>query len=163
MRGTGSTRTAMRWSSSDRPRLLATRCVLRGAWCVVAALSIAACVTTTSHYYVPSAGEERLNVDEARDALDQMLGAECPRLMEAKHPSAASNVLVDVDRGGAVVRAQLRNSTGDKRIDDIFGAIAARMHFEAPPANAKGDTQPGRLRIGYSCSATAAVSTVELL
>ena len=155
MPATGSTRTATRWSSS-RARLAAPLLAL--------ALFAAACVTTTSTAYVPTPGQARLSLDEARDAIDALLRAECPRLMQEGKPTQEARVTVDVDAEGDVRQARLTSSTGDAAMDRVFGGTAARLHFQKPaPGDLKGPTAPGHMRMGYSCSAQAAVVTIQLL
>lgn len=153
MPGTGSTRTAMRWPSSS--------IFMVGALGVV--LAAGACMHSVSKYYVPTAGEPRLTATDLRDQADQLLGVECQRLL--KGDSIATGVaqyLVEVNRGGEVTRADLRKSSGDAKIDDIFGAMAARLQFQ-PPANMKGDSDDGRIEIGYSCAPNIAVSTFHIM
>lgn len=155
MPATGSTRTATRWSSS-RVRLATSL--------VASALVAAACVTTTSTAYVPTPGQSRMSLDDARDAIDGLLRAECRRLVQEGKPTQEARVTVDVDAEGDVRQARLTSSTGDATMDRIFGGTAARLHFQKPaPGDLKGPTVPGHMRMGYSCSAQAAVVTIQLL
>lgn len=165
MRGTGSTRTATRWWWYSGRREAASgkrvRVSLAAPLCL---LALGGCVTQTSSYFVPTPGQPRLTSDDARDQLDAVLRAECPRLLGESKPSGAANVGVDLDRSGDVVRARITQSSSDAQMDKVFGAVAARMHFAAPPAaDVRNDTVAGRLRMGYSCSKDAAVATVEIL
>ena len=165
MRGTGSTRTATRWWWCSGGSGIGGRgsrsSLLLGA---LALLALGGCVTQTSTYFLPTPGQPRLTSDDARDQLDAVLRAECPRLLGASKPSGAANVGVDLDRSGDVVRARITQSSSDDQMDKVIGAVAARMHFAAPPAaDVKNDTVAGRLRMGYSCSKDAAVATVEIL
>jgi hypothetical protein len=125
------------------------------------ALVLASCVTTTTRYYVPTAGEARINQSQLRERLDALLRIECPRLMgNAASALGDAGFELDVSRTGEVMRARLERSSGDGRIDDIFGALVAELRFE-PPATTE-EVARGRITVGYSCSPTAAVSTVEI-
>lgn len=159
MTGTASIRMATRWSSSEH-------CVRA----LVPALSFAlialasACVTSQSSHFVPTPGEARLTTDEARDALDLLLAPECARLVTDRRETAEARVALEVDRSGTVQRSRIARSTGDERIDQIIGAVTARLQFEAPAGEFRGATAPGNLRVGYSCSAAgAAVATLQVL
>ena len=165
MRGTGSTRTATRWRSSSGWRwAVGGGRVLVSLAAPLCLLALGGCVTQTSSYFLPTPGQPRLTSDDARDQLDAVLRAECPRLLGESKPSGAANVGVDLDRSGDVVRARITQSSSDAQMDKVFGAVAARMHFAAPPAaEVKNDTVAGRLRMGYACSKDAAVGTVEIL
>lgn len=159
MPGTGSTRTATRWCSSDARRLAArARLAVSGALLWAAA----GCVASTTTAFVPTPGQPRLTVDDARDEIDAFLRAECPRLVQEGRPSQEARVSVEVDGSGNVASARLTTSTGDARLDKIFGGVAARLHFQSS-GEMTGPTEAGRLRMGYSCSGQAAVSTIQLL
>jgi hypothetical protein len=54
----------------------------------------------------------------------------------------------------------IAHSSGDERMDEIFGGLAAQLKVD-PPANVTGETIPGTLKLGYSCSPTAGTITVE--
>jgi hypothetical protein len=122
-----------------------------------------ACTTRSTTYYTPSVGEPRLGTDELRAEGDRLLAIECPRLLgRSQSATAEARLAIDVDRSsGAVSRARLTRSTGDSRIDDLFGALAARLQFD-PPADAKGTTVSETIGVGYSCSPQAAVTTLQL-
>ena len=126
---------------------------------------VSACVTQTQSYFVPTPGQSRFTTDDARDEIDAVLRAECPRLLAASPPSGAASVSVDLAGSGDVQRAHITQPSSDARMDQVFGAVAARMHFKAPDAAAmKGQpTVEGRLRMGFSCAKDAAVGTVEIL
>lgn len=159
MWATGSTPMAMRWPSSERRRAR--------AWARVGALLlgglVAACTTRTTTYYTPSVGEPRLSTDDLRAEGDRMLAIECPRLLKGQQSATAeARIVVDVDRAsGAVSRARLARSTGDPRVDDLFGALSARLQFD-PVTEAKSATVSETIGVGYSCSPQAAVTTLQL-
>ncbi|GAC1513833.1 MAG: hypothetical protein NVS1B4_00080 [Gemmatimonadaceae bacterium] len=122
--------------------------------------ALAGCVATTTRFYLPVAGQPRLTVDELRDRSDAFLRLECPHLL-AGHPTATgvARLSVSVDPAGDVTRAQVSTSSGDERMDAIFGALAAQLSVQPPPS---GRAEDGRLRLGYSCSPSAVATTVEL-
>ena len=161
MNAIDSTPTAMPWSSSNRGAMRGVgraRSTRVAPAILVAAL--AACVATTTKFYVPVAGQPRLTVDELRDRSDALLRVECPRLLQG-HPSATgvARLAVTVGPTGDVMRAQITATSGDEGMDAIFGALSAQLTVQAPPA---GRAEEGRLRLGYSCSPAAVATTVEL-
>ena len=142
MRGTASTRTVMRW------------------WSCSVALAVVAC-TTTQQSYTPSADQPRLTTDLMRDRGHNIVRAECPRLLGVRQTvTGVAHIRVDVEADGEVRRATIVHSSGDERMDEIFGGLAAQLKVD-PPANVQGETIPGTLRLGYSCSPTAGTITVE--
>ena len=150
MPATGSTRTATPWRWSEP--------IVRGALSLL--LLSSACVTRTSHEYLPSADRDRLSVNAAQDELDQLMQIECARLLSDRRPeSGEARLSIDLDATGAVSRSRVTASTGDERVDNMFGAVAAQMMFEAPP---DGKPTMGRMRMGYSCSPTATTVTIQL-
>ena len=141
MRGTASTRTAMRW------------------WSFSVAL-IVGC-TTTQRYFTPSEDQPRLTTDLMRDRGHNIVRAECPRLLGVREAvTGVAHIRVDVESDGEVRRAMISHSSGDERMDEIFGGLVAQLKVD-PPANVRGETIPGTLQIGYSCSPTAGTMTVE--
>jgi TonB family protein len=142
MRATAFTRTAMQWLS-----------------CSIA-LAVAAC-STTQQYFVPSEEQPRLTTDLMRDRGHNIVRAECPRLLGVRQTATGvAHIRVDVESDGEVRRAMIAHSSGDERMDEIFGGLAAQLKVD-PPANMRGETIPGTLEIGYSCSPTAGTITVE--
>ena len=148
MRGTGSTRTAMRWRwSSALPALL----------CVAGA-----CVTSTERFYVPTAGEPRLDQNALRAQSDRFVRAECPRLLGgAPSATGAATLRLTVAPGGAVREARIERSSGDAQMDGIFGGLAAQL--ELPPAAAMSDDWTARVRMGWSCAPGTSAATFEVL
>jgi TonB family protein len=110
-------------------------------------------------------GQSRLSVDDARDQLDALMRAECPRLLQADRRTAEGLVAVDIDARGDVARAVVQRSLGDAGLDKAFGGTAARLHFQPPTAtDLKGEQSvAGKIRVGYSCAERAAVATVQPL
>ncbi len=158
MKATGSIRTAMRWLSSESPSALGRRPSALLAAAILLAGS--ACVTSSSRSFVPDGSRERFSLGEAQDALDQMVAAECPRLMGARRDLGEARITVDVDGSGQVTKSTLSKQFGDERMDQIFGGVAAQMRFDAPE---DGTPKSGRMRVGYACSATARTATIELI
>ena len=142
MTGTASTRTAMRW------------------WFCSLVLAAVAC-TTTQRYFLPSEDQPRMTTDLMRDRGHNIVRAECPRLLGVRQSvTGVAHITVDVAADGAVRRAMIAHSSGDERMDEIFGGLAAQLKVD-PPANGGNDTVPGTLKLGYSCSPTAGTITVE--
>ena len=126
----------------------------------LAAFPLVACSTAITRAYTPDPNAERMSLADAQDNLDRFVRLECPRLMQAKHDNDEARVSVDVDAGGNVTRATFSKLTGDDRMDQMFGGIAAQMKF-APAPDGKEFT--GRMRVGYSCSPTVSTATIELI
>jgi TonB family protein len=142
MKGTASTRTAMRW------------------WSCSVALAVVAC-TTTQQYFTPSDDQPRLTTDLMRDRGHNIVRAECPRLLGVRQTATGvAHIRVDVESDGEVRRAMIAHSSGDERMDEIFGGLAAQLKVD-PPANVQGETIPGTLKLGFSCSPTEGTITVE--
>lgn len=147
MPGTVSIRTAMRWSWS-RTLVLA-----------VAVASLAACMRSTSSYYVPTAGEDRLDENELRVEADKLLSVECERLLAGKTSvSGEGTFVLDFAATGDVQRSRVSKTTGDKELNDIFGALSAKLHVDA--AEQKAGSL--RMRAGYICEGDKAITTIEL-
>src|ERR687884_411799 len=72
--------------------------------------------------------------------------------------TGTARLTVDVGADGAVTRARVRTSSGDQRVDDMFGALAARLQVDAPE---RGPTT-ARITMGYSCAPNEAVTTIQL-
>ena len=133
MRSTDSIRSAMRWS-----------------WC--SALALAAACTSTTRYYVPTEGEPRLTPSEVRDQSDALLSTQCPRLMGSnRFATGEARIMTELDRSGAVQKAQVTRSSGDEAMDAIFGALIARLQVD-PPSGMEGDRGQHPIYIGYSCA-----------
>ena len=142
MRGTASTRMAMRWRS----------CSL--------AVAVVAC-TTTQQYYLPSDDQPRLTTDLMRDRGHNIVRAECSRLLGVRQTATGvADIRVDVAPDGSVRRAMIAHSSGDERMDEIFGGLAAQLKVD-PPATGGSETVPGTLKLGYSCSPTTGTITIE--
>jgi hypothetical protein len=137
---------AMRWSWSSGPTL-------------VVAAALAACVHSTSSFYVPSAGEARLDENELRVEADRLLGVECDRLRGTKASVSGEGIFVlEFAATGDVQRSRVSRTTGDKELNDIFGALSARLHVD--PAAPKAGSL--RMRAGYFCEPDKAITTIEL-
>jgi len=133
MRNIDSIRSAMRWS-------------------LCSAVAVAAACTTTSRYYVPTEGEPRLTPNEVRDQSDALLATQCPRLMGSnRFATGEARIIVELDRSGAVQKAQVTRTSGDEAMDAIFGALVARLQVD-PPTGMNGDRGEHPIYIGYSCA-----------
>ena len=143
MRSTDSIRSAMRWSSCS------------------ALLIIAACTTTTS-YYVPSEGDSRLTPSAVRDQGEPLLETQCPRLLNGgRFATGQARIITELDRSGAVRRARITRSSGDQAMDDIFGALIARLQVD-PPTGMTGETGEHPIYIGYSCAPENSAITLNI-
>jgi len=147
MLDTGSTRTGMLWQWSSL-----------GLAVVIAA----SCVRSTQQYFVPTAGQERIDTGGLRARGDALLAAECPRLRGDKDSdNGTADFTITVDRDGNVTRARLDRSSGDERIDQLFGGLTAALQFDAP-ANEPGVKLESLVTVGYACSPTVSAVTFEI-
>ncbi|MGQ0713856.1 MAG: hypothetical protein ACT4PJ_08990 [Gemmatimonadaceae bacterium] len=130
------------------------------SYSVSLALVLAAC-TTSTQYYTPSEEQPRLSSDLLRDRGHNIVRAECPRLIGVNETATGvAHIKLDVESDGEVRRAAISHSSGDERMDDIFGGLAAQLKVD-PPANMNGETIPASVKIGYSCSRTGGTITLE--
>jgi TonB family protein len=129
-------------------------------WSCSLALAVVAC-TTTQQYFLPSDDQPRMTTDLMRDRGHNIVRAECPRLLGVRQAvTGVAHIRVDVAADGEVRRATIAHSSGDERMDEIFGGLAAQLKVD-PPGNAGTETIPGTLKLGYSCSPTSGTITVE--
>ena len=154
MRAIGSTRTATPWRWSER----ASRAIA-GVAAVTAIAALGACVTTQTRYYVPTEGQPQLSTNEMKDEAETLLRVECPRLLHgASVATGEAQLVVDLAGDGHVSRARLARSSGDERVDAIFGGVLAQLAVDAPQ---NGKATSSRVRMGYSCGPNDAVVTVR--
>ena len=149
MQATGSTHMGMRWR-----------------WCrrLAALLLLASCTVGPRRAYVPTPALPRLSPDKLREQALALLHIECPRLLGSHRTAFGTTVLwIDLDASGAAALATLERSSGDAKIDDIFGALAAELmvHPTATPTTASGLTRRS-LTMGYACAPSTADASVEL-
>ncbi len=148
MLATASTRTVMRWR-------WCSRCAHAALTVVVAVVT--ACVTTTTRFYLPSTEQGTITEEQLRDQASALLGIECARL-HANEPVASGVIVLtaEVDSAGGMRRVRVDHGSGDKRVDDIMGGLAAQLALVPPP-------EGGRMRfaIAYTCSPGSAAVTVE--
>ena len=162
MHDTVSIRTATRWSSSDggsaaRATLGRTLSLALAA----AMLALPGC-RSTSTYYVPTAGQPRLNQDEFRDASDQILSVECPRLMGTSgFATGEARARVYVDKSGAVQKIEFTRPSNDERMNTVWGGLGARLQFD-PQEGQTEDLRASMITIGYSCGKGTALTTLQL-
>ena len=104
MKAIGSTRTATPWRWSDA--------IVPGALSLL--LLSSACVTRSTHEYLPSADRDRFSVNAAQDELDQLMQIECARLLTDRRPdSGEARLSVDVDGTGSVMRSRVTGGTAE--------------------------------------------------
>ncbi|MDQ6886488.1 MAG: energy transducer TonB [Gemmatimonadota bacterium] len=128
----------------------------------IALMGAASCVSSTKRFYVPTAGEERISPDDLRDRADRVLKVECPRLLAGKSlTTGEADLDVEVTPSGSVTRASVTKSSGDVRVDDIFGALAAQLQFPAL-RDAHESIIQSRIGIGFSCAPGIAVVTLQM-
>jgi hypothetical protein len=163
MHDTGSTRTATRWPSSEgRPaaRLTLGR-MLPMALVAAAMVALPGC-RSTSTYYVPTEGQPRLNQDEFRDASDQILSVECPRLMgTSDFATGEARARVYIDKSGAVQKIEFTRPSNDERMNTVWGGLGARLQFD-PQEGQTEDLRASMITIGYSCGKGTALTTLQL-
>ena len=122
-----------------------------------------ACVHTITRYYLPDERNGRFDTDRATQMLDSYLKVQCPqRLADKKTQSGDARLTLLTDTTGAVTRAELVKSSGDEMLDGLFGTVAAQLKADSLRATSKSSVTR-TLHIGFSCSDSAAVSTLELL
>jgi hypothetical protein len=125
-------------------------------------LCTVACVHTVTRYYLPDEHNPRFDADRATQVLDSYLQVQCPQRIAAKKPqSGDARLTLLTDTSGAVTRAELVTSTGDEMLDGLFGTVAAQLKVDS--LRATSTPIPRQLHVGFSCSDSAAVSTLELL
>jgi len=108
------------------------------------------------------APEARLTAEAASDVLEEALRERCPRLLsQGGRDLGSTDVRVNVDGNGFVTSARLEPGFGDRSLDELYAGVAARMKFDPSPESG-GRPYAGRLHMGYACTATTAVATVEL-
>jgi hypothetical protein len=92
-----------------------------------------------------------------RDQAESLLRAECPRLLGAGSTALGeAQLLVEVDGGGKATRAWVTRSSGDERMDALFGGVLAQLEVDGD-----GKTRSSRVHMGYSCAPDQAVVTVR--
>lgn len=126
-----------------------------------AMLAVAGC-RSTSTYYVPTEGQPRLNQDEFRDASDEILKVECPRLMgSSDYATGEARARVYVDRSGAVQKIEFTRPSNDERMNTVWGGLGARLQFD-PQEGQTEDLRASMITIGYSCGKGTALTTLQL-
>ena len=161
MQSTDSSRMGMPWRSSEWERGVGS-----GEWGVashqlaflilLAVIVLAACAkpSYTAPYQAP-----RLNTGGIRDVSEEQLRAECDRLIATKTPpTGEARLTIEVAPDGKVTTAKITRSSGDQRVDDIFGQAAARLQFDPMPGEATA-----RIKMGYSCAPGTAVATMTVV
>ena len=163
MHTTGSIRMATRWPSSDGRRVIRGSLGRTSLLVLVAAAALAAAgCKSTSTYYLPTTGAPRLNQDEFRDASDQILQVECPRLMgTSDYATGEARARVYIDKSGAVQKMEYTRPSKDERMNTVWGGLGARLQFD-PQEGQKEDLRAAMVTIGYSCGKGTALTTLQL-
>lgn len=120
-------------------------------------LLLAACVTTTSVTYRPSAEQPRLTLDEGGRTLGRFVGVECERLAAAGRDSGSAVARVLLDSLGLAASSEVLTSSGDARVDGLVGAVTAQLRLDARPP---GGT--AAVRASWRCSGDAGATLVRL-
>ena len=131
-----------------RPRLASPLAVV---------LLAAACVTTTSVTYLPSADRPRLSLADGGRTLGQFVGVECERLVGAGRDSGTAVAHVALDSLGDAVSAEVTARSGDSRVDGLVGAVAAQLRLAERPA------PRAAVRATWRCAGPAPGATLERL
>ncbi|HEX6535145.1 MAG TPA: hypothetical protein VF041_11130 [Gemmatimonadaceae bacterium] len=122
------------------------------------AMMAAACATA-ERYYVPTTEEARITLDEMREHTDAILHVECPRLLRGRTMVyGEAELTLDIDSAGDVRRASLAHGSPSQRIDDVLGALAARLHL--PRLGGAGAS--ATLVAGWACAPMAETTTLRL-
>ena len=126
-------------------------------------LATVACVRTVTRYYLPDAHNPRFDTDGATQALDQYLRVQCPdRIAAKKSESGEVRLTILTDTSGSVTRAELVQGSGDELLDGLFGTVAAQLKVDSLRATTT-PVATRKLQMGFSCSSTAAVATLQVL
>ena len=164
MRNTGSSRTGMPWRLSEpsigtgepRHQLSVIRRQFFRVAIVGGVILAGACARPS---YTAPYQSARLNTFTVRDDSEAALRGECERLLTERTPATGEAMLkLEVAATGAVTEAQITRSSGDARVDDIFGKAAARLQFDPMP-----DKTTARIKMGFSCAPGTAVTTMSLV
>jgi len=116
-----------------------------------------------TRYYLPDAHNPRFDTDGATQALDQYLRVQCPdRIAAKKSESGEVRLTILTDTSGSVTRAELVQGSGDELLDGLFGTVAAQLKVDSLRATTT-PTATRKLQMGFSCSSTAAVATLQVL
>lgn len=135
---------------------------MRWRWCSALLFVALSCAPVVRRWYVPEPDAERLGLEELRQSADLALRTECPRLLRGGGSATGETLLiVEVDRTGRVLRARVAESSGDERIDDLFGTLATRMRLDRP-TSMMNESADGTVAMGYSCAPNAAIATIRL-
>lgn len=126
---------------------------------LVALVLGAACVTTTTRYFLPSPANPTYTTRQAETALAQYVGLQCAQRGEAQRPDSGSAAfLVEVDSAGVAQRAELKRSSKDEVLDGIFGTVAAQLTFPRDPS-ARGATRQA-VAVDFRCAGDSATVLV---
>jgi hypothetical protein len=118
---------------------------------VALVLGTAACVTTTTRWFLRSEGNPLYTPTQAEPVVADYLRLQCPAMQARQLPDTGSaRLVIDVDSGGVATRAQLVGSAGDELLDGILGTVGAQLRF--PVDSTRRSTRVERLRVTWRCA-----------
>lgn len=136
---------------------------MRCSWSksLVPAVALAACVTTTTRLFLPSPQNPIYRPPQAEPVLAEYVRLQCPAFRKAGRPdSGVVRLLVSLDSAGFARQAELRSSSGDQLVDEVFGTVAAQLSL----ADSTGPRVPPRqqpVEIHFRCLGDSARVTVR--
>jgi len=150
MPGTASSRMGMPWPS----------CRLAPA----AILMLGGCALHAPRHYLAAGGSQRLSPSELREGVALMMYVECPRLeRDGRAPAGSTVMTLEVGDMGQVARATLARGSGDSRIDDLIGSLAAELRLDdGDGISGERKVELRQLRVEYLCVSSSALAAVEL-
>jgi len=123
-------------------------------------LLFAACVSSTTRYFLPSPQNPTYSLEGATPVLREYVRLQCPALRQKERAdSGAIGALVEMDSTGKATRARLEGTTGDETLDGVIGTVVAQLVIarEASAMSAAATSSSERLRVDYRCSADSAI------
>lgn len=91
---------------------------------------LTACVKTTTRTFLPSAQNPIYKPAQATPVLAEYLRLQCPAFRKMSRPDSGNvRFLVTVDTLGFATRAELKDGSGDRLVDEVFGTVAAQLVF----------------------------------
>jgi hypothetical protein len=121
---------------------------------LAAAALAAACVTSTTRYFLPSPQNPSYTPVQAEPVLTEYLRLQCATLRAAQKPdSGIARFLLDVDSTGITKRAELQQTTRDDVLDGVFGTVAAQLTL---PAGGSRPLRHGAVTMNFRCTGDSA-------
>lgn len=136
---------------------------MRCSWSRVSvpALALAACVTTTTRLFLPSPQNPIYRPAQAEPVLAEYLRLQCPAFRKAGKPdSGVVRLVVSIDSAGFARQAELRSSSGDRLVDEVFGTVAAQLSLaDSSGPRVRPRQQPVEMR--FRCAGDSASVSVH--